>query len=106
MTRSLDKNEGQHDHGEFTMLTRRTCLNLLAAMLAAGSARAASKDEERKVIRGMVAETLAEFCRTQPLATGGIERSAGYAVFSNFGMKILFAGGGSGSGVAVNTRSK
>ncbi len=88
------------------MITRRTCLSLLAAMLAAGSALAANKDEDRKKIRGMVAETLAELYRTQPKARGAIERSAGYAVFSNFGMKILFAGGGSGSGVAVNTRSK
>ena len=88
------------------MIARRTCLVFLAAMLAAGSALAASKDEERKKIRGMVAETLAELYRTQPLAKGAIERSAGYAVFSNFGMKILFAGGGSGSGVAVNAKSK
>ena len=106
MTRSLDKNEGQHDHGEMTMIARRTCLSFVAAMLAGGPALAASKDEARQKIHGMVAETLAELYRTQPQAKGGIERSAGYAVFSNFGMKILFAGGGSGSGVAVNTKSK
>jgi lipid-binding SYLF domain-containing protein len=34
-----------------------------------------------------------------------MDRAAGYAVFSNFGMKILLAGGGSGSGLAVNLKS-
>ena len=35
-----------------------------------------------------------------------IQKSAGYAVFSNFGMKIFFAGGGSGKGIAVNNATK
>jgi lipid-binding SYLF domain-containing protein len=42
------------------------------------------------------------FGRTVSPAT---KRSAGYAVFSNFGMKILFAGGGKGQGLAVNRAS-
>ena len=54
----------------------------------------------------MARSTLAELYEKQPQAKGAVERSAGYAVFSNFGMKILFAGGGSGSGIAVKTRSK
>lgn len=37
--------------------------------------------------------------RLQPHAKDLVEKSAGYATFSNFGMKILVAGGGSGSGV-------
>ena len=32
--------------------------------------------------------------------------AAGYAAFSNFGMKILVAGGGSGKGIAVNNKTK
>lgn len=36
--------------------------------------------------------------RLQPHAKELIDKSAGYATFSNFGMKILIAGGGSGSG--------
>jgi lipid-binding SYLF domain-containing protein len=31
-----------------------------------------------------------------------VENAAGHAVFSNFGMKILVAGGGTGRGLAVN----
>jgi len=35
-----------------------------------------------------------------------IATSAGYAVFSNFGMKILVAGSGSGKGLAVNSKTR
>jgi len=34
--------------------------------------------------------------RAQPNAKQAIARAAGYGVFTNFGMKILFAGGGTG----------
>jgi lipid-binding SYLF domain-containing protein len=54
----------------------------------------------------MADETLARLYKTQPSAEKAIKKAAGYAVFSNFGMKILFAGGGSGKGVAVNNKAK
>ena len=38
----------------------------------------------------------------QPKAKELIEKSIGYATFSNFGMKILIAGGGTGSGVVMH----
>jgi lipid-binding SYLF domain-containing protein len=41
----------------------------------------------------------------QPKAKDLIDKSAGYATFSNFGMKILIAGGGTGSGVVINKSS-
>ncbi len=34
-----------------------------------------------------------------------VEKSAGYATFSNFGMKIFIAGGGTGSGLVINKSS-
>ncbi len=42
----------------------------------------------------------------QPKAKELIEKSVGYATFSNFGMKILIAGGGTGSGVVINKANK
>lgn len=42
----------------------------------------------------------------QPKAKDLIEKSAGYATFSNFGMKILIAGGGTGSGVVISKNGK
>ena len=42
----------------------------------------------------------------QPSARKSVESAAGYAAFSNFGMKILVAGSGTGKGIAVNNRTK
>ena len=44
--------------------------------------------------------------KAQPSARKAVESAAGYAAFSNFGMKIFVAGGGSGKGVAVNNKTK
>ena len=35
-----------------------------------------------------------------------MESAAGYAAFSNFGMRFLVAGGGSGEGIATNNKTK
>ena len=42
----------------------------------------------------------------QPAAKQAVETAAGYAVFSNFGMKILIAGSGTGRGLAVNNATR
>jgi lipid-binding SYLF domain-containing protein len=47
-------------------------------------------------------EILQRLYQAQPKAKELIEKSVGYATFSNFGMKILIAGGGTGSGVVTN----
>ena len=57
-------------------------------------------------VREMATSTLDRLYTAQPKAKDIVAKSAGYAVFSNFGMKILVAGGGSGEGVAVNTKTK
>lgn len=49
---------------------------------------------------------LEQLYKTSPKAREAIDRSAGYATFSNFGMKILIAGGGTGSGVVINNANK
>ena len=70
----------------------------------------AASDEKvqqaREDIRKMAIDTLARLYKTQPSAQKAVERAAGYAVFSNFGMKIFLAGGGSGKGIAVNNKTK
>ena len=76
------------------------------AIALPASALAASKDEKRQDIRDVTQNTLDRLYKAQPKAKEAIDRSAGYAVFSNFGMKILFAGGGKGSGIAVNRKTK
>jgi lipid-binding SYLF domain-containing protein len=87
------------------------CLTLFAALILSTAlppaASAASKaDDARADIRKATTETLNTLYKTQPSARNVIAKSAGYAVFSNFGMKIFLAGGGSGKGMAVNNKTK
>jgi len=51
-------------------------------------------------------EILQRFYKMKPKVKELIEQSAGYGTFSNFGMKILIAGGGTGTGVVINQRTK
>jgi lipid-binding SYLF domain-containing protein len=88
---------------------RRVLAGLLAPTLALACpaiAAAASKADKQAEVRKVARDTLARLYKTQPAAKRAVDASAGYAVFSNFGMKILVAGGGSGQGIAVNNRSK
>jgi lipid-binding SYLF domain-containing protein len=80
---------------------------LLAVFIMAAPAHAfifkseKTPDQQRAEIRAMRDQALAELYKTQPAAKGVIAKAAGYAVFSNFGMKIFMAGGGTGQGLAV-----
>jgi lipid-binding SYLF domain-containing protein len=85
------------------------CILLLAGglvVIGPMAAKAASKQQERADVRKMANETLARLYKAQPSAKAAIAKAAGYAVFSNFGMKIFLAGGGSGKGMAVNNATK
>lgn len=75
----------------------------------AGTASAASKEEiaeTRAEIRKMAQETLARLYKLQPSSKTAIANSAGYAVFSNFGTKIFFFGGGAGKGIVFDKKAK
>jgi lipid-binding SYLF domain-containing protein len=67
---------------------------------------AASKAERQQEVRQTAQETLARLYKVTPSARKAVEGAAGYAVFSNFGMKILVAGGGSGKGVVVDNKTR
>jgi lipid-binding SYLF domain-containing protein len=71
-----------------------------------GAKKEPTKAQKQAEIRKTANETLNRLYKLQPTSKGAIERAAGYAVFSNFGMKIFFAGGGSGKGIAVNNATK
>jgi lipid-binding SYLF domain-containing protein len=89
--------------GRFTHVV---VLAFIALALAAVPAWGASKAENQKEVQKVSRETLARLYKAQPSAKKAVEGAAGYAVFSNFGMKILVAGGGSGSGIAVDNKTK
>jgi lipid-binding SYLF domain-containing protein len=83
------------------------CFSALALLSSTPSfAKGSKAEQERAEIRKTSQVILKQLYRTYPAARKQIEASAGYATFSNFGMKIFLAGGGSGDGVAVNNHTK
>lgn len=89
-------------------------LLLIAALAGAGAAplsAAAEMSEEKKKaeradIQKMANQTLQRLYKTQPAAEQAIAKAAGYAVFSNVGIKIFVAGSGKGKGMAVDNKTK
>ncbi len=63
-------------------------------------------EKQRQVILEQSSEVLAKLYQTEPAAKASVEKAYGYATFSNFGVKILFAGSGSGRGVAVSNKTQ
>ena len=61
--------------------------------------------QEQADIRKMVNETLNRLYKLQPGAKSAISKSAGYAVFNNFGTKILVVGGGTGKGILYDKKN-
>jgi lipid-binding SYLF domain-containing protein len=86
----------------------RTITTVLAAtLLAAGLSSARdSADEQREKIRKMASQTLTELYKLNPAAQGAIQRSAGYAVFSNLGVNLLLLSTARGGGLAVNSTTR
>lgn len=78
------------------------CLIFPSYLLALTPAQA---EQQRADVRKMADETLNRLYKAQPSSAQAIKNSAGYAVFSNFGLKILFAGGGTGQGIAMNNKA-
>jgi len=62
--------------------------------------------QARHQVREMSQDALASLYEIAPGTRRMIERSAGYATFSTFGVKLFFAGGTSGKGVVVNNRTQ
>ncbi len=82
---------------------------ILGFTSTADTVRAADQKEikEKKAdIRKMAKETLARLYKLNPSAKQAVAKSAGYAVFSNFGLKIFVAGSGTGKGIAIDNKAK
>ena len=92
------------------MNRRRVVLGVGAVVVTPGDVFGADddkkKDKERSEVREAADKALAAVYKVQPDARKAVQSAAGYAAFSNFGLKILVAGSGSGKGMAVNNKSK
>jgi lipid-binding SYLF domain-containing protein len=62
--------------------------------------------QARHQVREMAQDALATLYEISPGTRRVIDRAAGYAVFSTFGVKLFFAGGTTGKGVVVNQRTQ
>jgi lipid-binding SYLF domain-containing protein len=92
-------------------MKNKSKLLILAATVGcalAWTAHAAESETEKQQmqVRKMAHDTLQRLYKADPKAKGVVHGAAGYAVFSNLGVKILVAGSGNGKGIAVNNNSK
>jgi lipid-binding SYLF domain-containing protein len=91
---------------------KATCTNsliavaLVCALATAGFAADSKIEKKQKEIRDMAHDTLKRLYKAQPSARSVVKGAAGYAVFSNLGVKILVAGSGNGKGIAVDNKTK
>jgi lipid-binding SYLF domain-containing protein len=87
---------------------KRRSLTMALTTLATvpGAALAATKEESQAEVRKAAEAALAAVYSAAPSARKAAQSAAGYAAFSNFGMKILLAGSGTGKGIAVNNKTK
>lgn len=70
------------------------------------AAPASDREARKQEIRQVAVQTLEQLYWLQPRARAALEAAEGYAVFSNFGMKLALAGGGSGHGIAIERESR
>ena len=88
------------------MKRRVMAIAAVSAWLVPQIARAGKKEDAQAEARKAADAALAAVYKAQPAARKAVEAAVGYAAFSNFGMKILVAGGGTGKGVAVNNKTR
>ena len=75
------------------------CLTLLLLLSGCATHQGKSVAQQRQSIENMRANTLNALYRDKPYAADTIERAAGYAVFSNANINLIFASAGGGYGV-------
>jgi lipid-binding SYLF domain-containing protein len=85
-------------------------LAITAALLCLSTASVWARDDaailqSRLEIREAAQDALSTLYEFQPAARHASEHAAGHAVFSTFGIKLLFAGGQQGKGVVINNRT-
>ena len=89
-----------------SVMATSACVVAFLLALTAVSAWGESKADKQKEVQKVSRETLAQLYKSQPSAKKAVAKAAGYATFSNFGMKIFIAGSGSGSGLAYDNKTK
>jgi lipid-binding SYLF domain-containing protein len=79
---------------------------MACALALAAHAAESEKEKQQKEVRKVAQDTLHQLYKAEPKTKAAVSLAAGYAVFSNMGVKILLAGSGNGKGIAVNDKTK
>ena len=74
----------------------------LAFIIGCAGPKGLSPSSKRSFALQMHNDTLSELYSKRPLSKSQVQNSVGYAVFSNISTQVIFFGGGSGYGVAVD----
>ena len=85
---------------------RRLLAGFMVAAALAPAVAWANVEERRQDARESAEVTLERLHEIVPSSRTVLRRAAGYAVFTNISTKLFVAGGGTGSGIAVDNRSK
>jgi len=81
-------------------------LSLALISCASAPLSKSEKEQQQDSVRDMANATLTQLYAKNPAAKSEIAKAAGYAVFSDFGFKVIWLGGAGGSGVAVNNATR
>ncbi len=81
-------------------------LSLALISCATAPLSKSEKEQQQDSVRNMANQTLTQLYAKNPAAKAEISKAAGYAVFSDFGFKVIWLGGAGGSGIAVNNATK
>lgn len=92
-------------HAKLIPILLAAIVGLGGPLTASAAMSAKEKEQARADIQKMTNETLQRLYKAQPAAKKAVDNAAGYAVFSNFGMKIFVAGSGTGSGMVVDKKT-
>ena len=79
---------------------------VVCALALTAHAGDSKKEKDQNQIRKMAQDTLQALYKAEPRTKAAVKNAAGYAVFSDMGVKILLAGSGHGKGITINNKSK
>jgi lipid-binding SYLF domain-containing protein len=89
-----------------TKLQNIFAVALVCTMVVTAHATDSKIEKKQQDIRDMAQATLKRLYKADSKAKSAVEGAAGYAVFSNLGIKILVAGSGNGKGIAVDNKTQ
>jgi lipid-binding SYLF domain-containing protein len=90
----------------FIVVLAMVAMSLAFISCASTPISKSEKEQQQDSVREMVNKTLSQLYAKYPAAKSEISKAAGYAVFSDFGFKVIWLGGAGGSGLAVNNATK